>query len=106
MENLGMFMIGLCVALAYSIIVLPSKNGDSPKISLTIEPILYNGMLIIPISEDQALHLHHWIVYACFLPFVNFIPVAFWTFCLILTVQGLFYDDAFKIFVKNPWKKS
>jgi len=105
MEQVNMFLLGTCTAIIYCAVVLPSKHGDNPAISLNIEPFLFKGMIIFPISEDTAIHLHHWIIYGCLLAFYNWIPIFLWAFFLTLTIQGIFYEDAFIIFVKNPWKK-
>ena len=56
-------LIGLLVALFYSMFFLPKKTGCLPRINPTIYPILYNGMVLIPISKKKALHIHHWIIF-------------------------------------------
>ena len=55
------FILGFLLALVYSYFVFPKKEGQPPRISPTIYPILYKGMIILPFF-NKAIHLHHWIL--------------------------------------------
>ena len=80
-----------------------NKEKESPNICVTLFPIMHNGMIIIPISETSAIHIHHWI-------FDSFIILLFnglldseviW-FMIGMIMQGLSYKDRFHIIEKKP----
>ena len=56
-------LIGLLLAVLYCIILLPAHAGQGTNLDLTIYPILYKGMIFIPISKTQSIHLHHWMIF-------------------------------------------
>lgn len=66
------FQSGALIAMVYVYLMFPGGTGDPPSAScVTWYPIFYKGMLILPISAERALHVHHWLVYcpiwiACF----------------------------------------
>ena len=45
-------LIGLVISIIYCIIILPEKSGCKPNLSFNLYPIIYDGMLIIPISDN------------------------------------------------------
>lgn len=58
------FCCGAFLALLFAYHMFPGSEGDPPKASnLTIFPLLYRGMIFIPISKTDALHVHHWLIY-------------------------------------------
>jgi len=101
---MGEFILGFLLALIYSYFVFPKKVGHSPRISPTIYPIFYKGMIIIPIFS-KAIHIHHWILglVSCiyFYKRNSFI----FSFSIVLLIQGLGYSDFYKIVRDNPYKK-
>ena len=98
------FTVGLILALIYSILVLPKNVGEYPKISPTIYPFLYKGMVFIPYGKN-SLHIHHWIIafFIC-LYFYNKNQYIF-GFSIGLLLQGLTYNDSYKIISPNPYNK-
>jgi len=100
-----LFSIGLLISIIYSYFILPKNQSECPYIKPTIYPIMFEGMFIIPYSNDRAIHIHHWIVYlivclsSIFLPISNIII----GFSIGLIIQGLQYDDCFKIDCLNPY---
>ncbi len=101
-------IIGLLIALCYSIFFLPRETGYLPRINPTIFPILYNGMVVIPISNNKALHVHHWIIYLSLLILLYCIKSFGILFGIVLGlfIQGLLYKDSFNIIEKNPYNKN
>ena len=49
-----LFIIGLLLSYFFSILILPSNEGDEPLISPTIYPLFYEGMIFIPISKTKT----------------------------------------------------
>ena len=100
-------IIGLLISLIYSKIILPKNEGDDTNILLTINPIIYQGMIIIKINNRIALHLHHWIIYLVIVLFINFyqiiIPEIIYWFFVFMTIQGLTYHDRFNFICRNPY---
>jgi hypothetical protein len=99
------FIIGLGLALLYSIYGLPSKEGGIPVLSTTIEPFLYKGMIIIPYNNKHAIHIHHWIIYGILLLILPSHFVCTWYFCFGMVIQGLTYNDRLSLLVSNPYFK-
>ena len=98
-------IFGLIISVIYSLLILPRKSGVHPNIMITIPPVMYKGMFIIPISNKKAIHLHHWIIFIIIISLYN--KYMFETvigFCIGLIIQGLTYKDAFDIIIKNPYK--
>lgn len=100
------YTFGLIVAIIYSILLLPNKVGDPPSFNPTIFPLIYNGMIIIPLNKEKAIHLHHWILafFICLYYYKNN-NFAF-GFGLGLLFQGLSYSDSYKIICDNPYNKN
>ena len=98
------FTIGLFFALIYSILIFPKNVGESPLIKPTIYPFIYKGMIFIPFGK-KSLHIHHWIIalFTC-LYFYNKNQYIF-GFAVGLLLQGLTYDDSYKIISTNPYNK-
>ena len=98
-------LLGFVLSIFYSYLVLPKKKGKAPKINPTIYPFLFNGMIIIPLNDKIAFHLHHWIIY------LNIILISFYIkinkiiigFSLGLFIQGILYSDSFKFICDNPY---
>ena len=102
-----LFIIGLLLSYFFSILILPSNEGDEPSISPTIYPLFYEGMIFIPISKTKALHIHHRLIYlliGIIGVFFNF-PKIIIGFCAGLFIQGITYEDSFNFIEKNPYNK-
>ena len=100
-----MFFIGLLISYLYSNLILPNKEKKYPNIQITIYPILYKSMIIIPYTSQQAIHIHHWIFYIFILLlnlYVN-IPQTINGFSFGLIIQGLSYKDYNQILCDNPY---
>ena len=95
-------ILGLISSIFYSLCIM-NKEKEPPNICITIYPILYQGMIIIPISEKSAIHIHHWILYSFLLLFYIFIDIEVIGFMIGMIVQGLSYRDRFHIIEKNPF---
>ena len=98
-------LLGLILSVIYSILVLPLKTGQSPYINFTVYPLIFKGMIYIPISSKKCIHVHHWIIFLGVLFFYNFISHILSGFSLGLCLQGLLYNDAFVFIVDNPYNK-
>tara|TARA_B100000900_G_C20460598_1_gene667101 strand:+ start:716 stop:1021 length:306 start_codon:yes stop_codon:yes gene_type:complete len=98
-------IVGLLLAVIYSYFILPKKEQGEPKINITLFPIMYNGMIMIPISKEKSFHIHHWILYLLIfiLSFFVNIPEIIVGFSIGLFLQGLFYNDCFEFIVDNPY---
>jgi len=97
------FLIGLLLSIVYSLLILPPVSGESPNIKFTMYPLIYKGMIYIPISSKKCIHIHHWVIFFCFLLFHTLLPSILIGFSLGLFIQGLSYDDAFTFVVANPY---
>ena len=91
------FITGLLLAFLYSILLLPAHAGHSTNLNVTIPPIIYKGMIIIPISKQHYIHLHHWIIFLTVLLFWRHLHPIVIGFSLGLFIQGISYSDAFHI---------
>ena len=98
-------ILGLFFSFIYSIYVLPKKEGFEPSLNPTVYPILYKGMVIIPYSKENAIHLHHWVIYCviCILSIFMYIPDLIIGFSLGLFLQGITYNDSLHFICKNPY---
>ena len=100
---------GFLLSYIYSYLVLPRNSGEEPNISITLYPIMYRGMIIIPINNTRALHLHHWIIYSFLSSFALnltkylYINEIIYYFLLGLIFQGVMYDDSLNILTRNPY---
>ena len=99
------FLFGLLTAFVYTYLILPKNCGTDPSIKMTIYPFFYNGMIIIPIDENNALHIHHWLIFSiiCFSSIIFNIPTLLLGISLGLSIQGLFYNDCFDFICDNPY---
>ena len=70
-----LYIYGIIIGILYSIFILPNTSKEKPKINITIYPFLHNGMIIIPIDKNIALHIHHWIIYLLILILCCFINI-------------------------------
>ena len=100
-----MLYIGLLISAAYILFMFPNNNYSTqsyPRIQLTLYPILYRGMIHIPISKRNCLHVHHWLVYSLVIlsSFIYEIPSYIIGFSIGLCIHGLMYKDAFQ-FIKR-----
>ena len=98
-------ILGLFFSFIYSIYVLPKNEGVEPSINPTVYPILYKGMIIIPYNKENAIHLHHWVIYfiICILSIFIYIPNLIIGFSLGLFLQGITYNDSLHFICKNPY---
>ena len=101
---MNLFIIGLVLSVIYSKIVLPTKEGNFPKIKPTFYPIMYKGLIIIPFKK-KAIHLHHWIF--CLILCLIYLHLKkiniIFGFSLGLLLQGLCYKDAYQFICDNPY---
>ena len=100
------FIYGIIISILYSIIVLPAKEGISPLINPTIYPLLYNGMIIVPLSCIKAIHIHHWLIcLVCLIYLINYNKYnnILKGFLCGLMIQGLTYQDKFNFICTNPY---
>jgi len=100
-----LFFIGLILSKVYSYFILPKKCNENPKINPNFYPIMFKGMLIVPITKKKALHIHHWLIYLfiCFSGLFFKIPKIIMGFSFGLLVQGLLYKDCLKFICDNPY---
>ena len=120
-------MIQICggLALAYRYCTwMFTQEKQSPRVQPSIYPIMYEGMLIIPLNNTTAVHIHHWMVYsvvlmACMVEimfnleeqYYLYQPLnPYWScvFCGIgwsigMVYHGLHYSDCFQVLESNPW---
>lgn len=100
-----LYVCGISLSIIYNYLILAKKEGDHPKWNPTLYPILYNGMVIVPISSKNALHIHHWVFYIsilCVSPLIYIHPVCL-GFSSGLALQGLTYKDRFELVCNNPY---
>jgi len=95
-------LIGIIVGFLYSYIALPSTEKKNPKLAITIYPIIYNGMVMIPIGNSCIFHIHHWMVYSSLLLFYQYLNDIIIGFSIVLTLHGLTYNDAFDFIEDLP----
>lgn len=102
-----MFLIavGLFASFVYSVLILPNSEGSEPKIKPTVYPLVYRGMIIIPYSNVNAIHLHHWIWYFSIyvISLFVYIPHIVIGFSIGLFIQGIRYKDSLNLICKNPY---
>ena len=100
-----LFLTGVGVGLVYIYNILPSQAGKPPKICPTIYPVMHRGMVIVPVTKQVAVHLHHWILYLLILAiFYSNLNSSVRGFLLTLIVQGYFgYSDSLRVWKRNPW---
>lgn len=96
-------LFGLIIAFIYSYLILPRKSGGMPKYKYTLYPIINKTRIIIPISKRKAVHIHHWIICLNILIFKKNIHPIIFGFLFGLIIQGLSYNDAFVLLIKNPY---
>ena len=102
-----MFLIavGLFASFVYSVLILPNSEGSVPKINPTVYPLMYRGMIMIPYTNVNAIHLHHWIWYfsICVISMFVYIPDIVIGFSIGLFIQGIRYKDSLRLICKNPY---
>ena len=103
--NIGTFAAGLGLSYLYSRYGLPKQIRQKPYLQPTLYPILYYGMVIIPISSRLAVHIHHWMIYGllCLSSLQLSLPSLLTGFSFGLFGQGLCYSDRFDIICPNPY---
>ena len=98
-------LAGAALGLAYARWGLPKDAGSAPRLHPTAWPLLYCGMIVIPLPgtrRRRCLHVHHWLVCAACLPWLMFSHPAAAGAALSLAAQGLRYDDCFVFVVDAP----
>lgn len=100
-------IFGFIIGCLYSIIIFPQKEKEPTLINFTFYPIIYNGMIILPINNNISFHLHHWIISLLIIVYLSQIKNYgfIFGFFLFLLFQGLTYNDFNEIIVKNPYIK-
>lgn len=98
-------IFGILIAVIYSILLLPSEEGNFPSINITIYPFMYNSMIIIPYNETNAIHIHHWLIFLfiCLSKKIFKINDILFGFSLGLFIQGITYNDKFIFICNNPY---
>lgn len=97
-----MFIYGLIISIIYSYFILPKKSGDNVKLlNFTLYPLLFNGMVIIPITTKYALHIHHWLIYLLLFFYCNHLFIQGFSFGLC--IQGFIYNDFYIFLINNPY---
>ena len=96
---------GLLLSIIYSYIFLPKKEKEPPTISPTLYPIMFKGMIMLPISKKKCFHLHHWIInlFILIVSLFIYIPRIIIGFSIGLFLQGLSYKDRFHFIINNPY---
>jgi hypothetical protein len=97
------FSLGLIVSIIYSYYCLPKNEGGEPSISITLYPILYKGMIYIPVGFDKYLHIHHWLCYLGLLGFYSYLPSYINGFFIGMCVHGLTYNDSLVFLEMSPY---
>ena len=99
--KIHLLILGIVLAIVYSILFLPSREGGAAgSKKLTFYPFMYEGKIVIPVTNDEILHIHHWIIY---LVLIIFIPNhIFFGFAATMIIQGLSYRDCFDFMEKRP----
>ena len=94
--------IGFFIAFVYTLVVFVKRP---PSLHPTLYPFMYKGSIVLPISPQYAIHMHHWI-YCSLIAAVCYssIPDDVLTFLISMSVQGIRHTGAFDILVKNPYK--
>lgn len=96
-------LLGLILSIIYSIFFLPIRAGQNPPINFTFYPLIFKGMIYIPISTKKCVHVHHWFICTCVLFYHEIISYILTGFSLGLCLQGLIYRDAFLFIVDDPY---
>ena len=121
------FQSGTQLGMIYAYFMFPGGTGDPPRGSnwMTCYPLFYKGMIMLPISAEHCLHIHHWM---CYLPlcascaalahafeeedrlshgahtFPTLALIVVVGFTMVMTLHGLLmYKDRFHIKVPNPY---
>jgi membrane protein CcdC involved in cytochrome C biogenesis len=92
--------MGVLIAYLYTTLVMRG-SGEPPRIGPTLYPVLYNGMVIIPVSANTAVHIHHWMLLLPLTAQSEFQVAR--GFALGMVYQGLLYKDRFNIVENNPY---
>ena len=98
-------LLGLVTAYYVTYYIYPTKCGEYPIICPTIKPFIHNGLIILPVKHNKAIHIHHWII-ACLLLliFVYFDYSGFAVgFALGFFLHGISYSDCFEFVCNNPY---
>ena len=94
-----MACLGLSLAVLYSKLLLPRHVGGEPNIKL---PGLSNGMVIIPVTQTKAVHIHHWMICAFVLFMIGtHLPKPVYYFLWGMMIQGLLYADSFTLVINR-----
>jgi hypothetical protein len=99
--NYHLLIIGSAIAIVYTYLFLPNCEGKSAgSKKLTFYPFMHEGKIVIPITNNEVLHIHHWLIYL-FLALI--IPhYIFFGFAITMVFQGLAYRDCFNFVEKRP----
>ncbi len=104
------YFLGLLIALIYTISVLPKKHNRIPNINFTLYPMVYKGMIYIPIDNEHAIHVHHWLINLIILIIGLMFKIQKTKIGKIvigimvgLFLQGISYKDSLKFKTSNPF---
>ena len=109
--NYHLLIIGSMIAIVYAYLFLPkSEGGKAGSKKLTFYPFMYEGKIAIPISDDQILHVHHWIIYLILIILIlslkrflsDQVYYILLGFTATMVIQGLSYSDCFDFIEKRP----
>ena len=100
--NYQLLILGSLIAMMYSYVFLPKHEGEAAGSNiLTLYPFMYEGKIIIPLSNDKVLHVHHWLIYLILVFFIqNYI---FLGFAFTMIIQGLTYRDCLNFIEERPY---
>jgi hypothetical protein len=109
--KIHLLILGIVLAIVYSILFLPNREGGAAgSKKLTFYPFMYEGKIAIPISDDQILHVHHWIIYLILIILIlslkrflsDQVYYILLGFAATMVIQGLSYSDCFDFIEKRP----
>ena len=99
---------GAAAAAAYAWWGLGRATGSIPRVHPTVPPVLYRGMVVVPLGApgraERAAHLHHWMLLLPPLLLLR-LPAAAAGFAAALAAQGLCYRDRFEVLCQNPYHR-
>jgi len=101
-----LFVSGILTGTIYSSRMLPEKEKGIPSLKFTVYPIIFHGMIFVPVSAEFAIHVHHWVIYTLlFVVSIMFkLPYILIGFCVSMVLHGLSYADRFSFVEPNPFQ--
>lgn len=95
---------GAFTAFVYCYIFLHDNKEEDPYIKLTLWPFIYCSMIMIPIWNERAIHIHHWMIYLFVLvAYSKSIPLFLVGFLIVMLINNLKYEYSFNVITYNPY---